>query len=39
MKFQDQHFLNITPQNIREKFVQEILPVIQSALLTVGMNG
>lgn len=29
MKFRDQHFINISPQNIEEKFVQEILPAIQ----------
>lgn len=32
MKFQDQHFLNISPQNIEEKFVQDILPVIKSVV-------
>jgi NADH:ubiquinone oxidoreductase subunit E len=31
MKFGDQHFLNISPQNIEEKFTQEILPAIQSS--------
>ena len=30
MKFHDQHFLNISPQNVEEKFLKEILPVIQS---------
>ncbi|MDX2229315.1 MAG: hypothetical protein NW220_06740 [Leptolyngbyaceae cyanobacterium bins.349] len=30
MKFRDHCFLNINPQNIEEKFVQEILPVVQS---------
>lgn len=30
MKFQDQQFMNISPQNIEEKFVQEILPAIQA---------
>jgi NADH:ubiquinone oxidoreductase subunit E len=30
MKFHNQHFLNISPQNIEEKFVQEILPMIQA---------
>ncbi|MBO9998710.1 MAG: (2Fe-2S) ferredoxin domain-containing protein [Cyanobacteria bacterium SID2] len=29
MKFQDQHFININAQNIEDKFLQEILPVIQ----------
>lgn len=28
MKFRDRHFTNITPQNVEEKFVQEILPAI-----------
>ncbi|MGC9502176.1 (2Fe-2S) ferredoxin domain-containing protein [Baaleninema sp.] len=31
MKFKDQHFININPQNIEDKFLQEILPAIQSA--------
>lgn len=30
MKFRDQHFMNISPQNIEDKFVQEILPAIQT---------
>lgn len=30
MKFRDQCFKNISPQNIEEKFVQEILPAVQS---------
>ncbi len=30
MKFQDNHFLNISPQNIEEKFTQEVLPVIRA---------
>lgn len=30
MKFRDQHFMNISPQNIEEKFVNEILPAIQT---------
>lgn len=30
MKFRDRCFLNISPQNIEEKFVQEILPAIQT---------
>lgn len=30
MKFRDRLFLNINPQNIEEKFVQEILPAVQS---------
>jgi len=36
MKFHDQHFVNISPQNIEEKFVQEILPAIQAALIQVS---
>jgi NADH:ubiquinone oxidoreductase subunit E len=32
MKFKDQHFLNISSQNIEEKFTQEILPVIKAKL-------
>lgn len=35
MKFYDQHFTSITPQNIEEKFVQEILPVIRAATACV----
>ncbi|HIK57301.1 MAG TPA: (2Fe-2S) ferredoxin domain-containing protein [Synechococcales cyanobacterium M55_K2018_004] len=35
MKFHDQHFLNISPQNIEEKFLQEILPMIQSSWANV----
>jgi NADH:ubiquinone oxidoreductase subunit E len=30
MKFRDRLFLNINPQNIEEKFVQEILPALQA---------
>lgn len=30
MKFRDRHFTHISPQNIDEKFVQEILPAIQT---------
>ena len=30
MKFHDQHFLNISPQNVEQIFVGEILPAIQS---------
>lgn len=33
MKFQDQHFVSITPQNIEEKFLGEILPIIEEAQL------
>lgn len=33
MKFRDQQFMNISPQNIEEKFMQEILPVIQAVNL------
>lgn len=36
MKFHDTHFLNISPQNIEEKFSREILPKIRSALVKVG---
>ncbi|MGQ9871318.1 (2Fe-2S) ferredoxin domain-containing protein [Leptodesmis sp.] len=32
MKFKGQHFLNINSQNIEEKFMQEILPVIKAEL-------
>jgi NADH:ubiquinone oxidoreductase subunit E len=32
MKFQDQHICNITPQNVDEKFVLEILPLIQASI-------
>ena len=32
MKFKDQHFLNINPQNIEDKFTQEILPAIEVEL-------
>ncbi|WP_017659308.1 (2Fe-2S) ferredoxin domain-containing protein [Baaleninema simplex] len=34
MKFKDQHFININPQNIEDKFLQEILPAIQSEKVT-----
>ncbi|OLP17852.1 hypothetical protein BST81_12365 [Leptolyngbya sp. 'hensonii'] len=30
MKFRDQHFMNISPQNLDEIFVREILPAIQT---------
>jgi NADH:ubiquinone oxidoreductase subunit E len=30
MKLRDQRFFNISPQNVEEKFVQEILPAIQA---------
>jgi NADH:ubiquinone oxidoreductase subunit E len=30
MKFRDRHFMNISPQNIDQKFEQEILPAIQA---------
>jgi NADH:ubiquinone oxidoreductase subunit E len=33
MKFRDQHFISINPQNIEEKFIGEILPLIQDTLL------
>lgn len=29
MKFKDRHFINISPQNLEEKFIQEILPLIK----------
>lgn len=29
MKFRDRHFTDISPQNIEEKFLQEILPEIK----------
>jgi NADH:ubiquinone oxidoreductase subunit E len=29
MKFQDLHFVNISPQNVEDKFIKEILPSIQ----------
>jgi NADH:ubiquinone oxidoreductase subunit E len=32
MKFQDNHFLSITPQNVESKFKEEILPSIQKNL-------
>jgi NADH:ubiquinone oxidoreductase subunit E len=32
MKFHDQHFTNISPQNIEEMFVQNILPLIQATV-------
>ncbi|MGF1498301.1 MAG: (2Fe-2S) ferredoxin domain-containing protein [Elainellaceae cyanobacterium] len=30
MKFHDQHFINISPQNVETTFVEEILPAIRS---------
>lgn len=30
MKFRDYHFININPQNVENKFIEEILPVIQN---------
>ncbi|MEC4818622.1 MAG: (2Fe-2S) ferredoxin domain-containing protein [Scytonema sp. PMC 1069.18] len=30
MRFQEQNFMNINPQNIEDKFVQEILPAIRA---------
>ncbi|MEB3358961.1 MAG: hypothetical protein VKK04_19705 [Synechococcales bacterium] len=30
MKFHDQHFINISPQNVEITFVEEILPAIRS---------
>ncbi|MDX2100300.1 MAG: hypothetical protein SFW36_21195 [Leptolyngbyaceae cyanobacterium bins.59] len=30
MKFRDQHFKNISPQNVEMIFMQEILPTLQS---------
>lgn len=35
MKFNDQHFLNISSKNIEEKFLKEILPLVQSVGTTV----
>lgn len=32
MKFHDQCFSNISPQNVEAKFTQEILPEIQAAI-------
>ncbi|CAC5344243.1 hypothetical protein PA905_30430 [Planktothrix agardhii CCAP 1459/11A] len=29
MKFKDLHFINISPQNIEDRFLQEILPAIK----------
>ncbi|HEY9620011.1 MAG TPA: (2Fe-2S) ferredoxin domain-containing protein [Crinalium sp.] len=31
MKFRDRHFLNINAQNIEDKFVNEILPLIRTS--------
>ncbi|AFY77966.1 MAG: (2Fe-2S) ferredoxin domain-containing protein [Hydrococcus sp. C42_A2020_068] len=36
MKFQDLHFINISPQNVEAKFIAEILPAIQKSLSEVG---
>lgn len=30
MKFHDQHFLNISPQNVEKIFVEQILPAVQA---------
>ncbi len=30
MKYQDLYFINISPQNVEDKFLQEILPNIQN---------
>jgi NADH:ubiquinone oxidoreductase subunit E len=30
MKFKDLHFINISPQNIEDKFLKEILPAIKN---------
>lgn len=35
MKLRDHHFTNISPQNIEDKFLQEILPAIK-AVVAVG---
>ncbi|OAB60051.1 hypothetical protein AY600_15460 [Phormidium willei BDU 130791] len=32
MKFKEEHFVDINPQNIEEKFFSEILPTIQKTL-------
>jgi NADH:ubiquinone oxidoreductase subunit E len=29
MKFQDLSFVNISPQNVEDKFIQEILPAVE----------
>lgn len=29
MKFKNKHFINISPQNIEDKFINEILPAIK----------
>ncbi|MCW6035051.1 (2Fe-2S) ferredoxin domain-containing protein [Spirulina subsalsa FACHB-351] len=29
MKFEEQHFVSINPQNVEKKFIQEILPAIK----------
>ncbi|HEY9616216.1 MAG TPA: (2Fe-2S) ferredoxin domain-containing protein [Microcoleaceae cyanobacterium] len=39
MKFRDQHFMNISPQNIEEKFVQEILPAIQTVECVMSQSN
>ncbi|MEB3180744.1 MAG: (2Fe-2S) ferredoxin domain-containing protein [Nostocaceae cyanobacterium] len=36
MKFQEQHVINISPENLEDKFVQEILPVIQGKVKNVN---
>ncbi|QNH56530.1 MAG: (2Fe-2S) ferredoxin domain-containing protein [Limnospira indica BM01] len=36
MKYQDQHFINISPKNIEDKFVGEILPIIQNSNLPLN---
>jgi NADH:ubiquinone oxidoreductase subunit E len=32
MKFQDQRFSNISPQNVEAVFIEQILPVMQAAI-------
>jgi NADH:ubiquinone oxidoreductase subunit E len=39
MKFQDQHICEITPQNVDEKFVCELLPLIQLALESPSLQA
>jgi len=36
MKYKGQHFINISPQNIEEKFIGEILPMIQERNLPLN---
>lgn len=36
MKYGDRHFINISPQNIDDKFIHEILPEIQASWAEVS---